>query len=375
LTAVLDPVIPGLDDAGPRQIDPATAAPLLPQVGCAYAGGRRVMSTREAALPAARGTSPATVASAGPIEAPVRVSGGLEVGPAKLDQRGKLVGLGGMDVVGPLTTIWRAPTDNDEGHGPVDYWHVPPTGANRGAGAGTPGPSSADRWREARLHLLSERHVSTTVTDGGEAPGGGVVVVRTRCSAPEMAWALDVTTTLAAASGGVRLRTEIVPTGNLPAVLPRLGVRLGLPPQLTRATWCGTGPAPAYTDLTGALRHGAFTGDVDSLWQQPVRPQEGGSRPELRHLRLTGADGAGPRLDVVIPATCPLTFSLSPWSLENLTAAEHAEELAVDSHLWLHLDALHHGIGSRSCGPDVRPEAAAAPRPVVIQAWLGVAAG
>ncbi|WP_170866425.1 glycoside hydrolase family 2 TIM barrel-domain containing protein [Actinomyces glycerinitolerans] len=382
LTAVLDPLIPGLADAGPRQINPADGAPLLPQVACADASGRRVMSTREVAAAApwvmptptgpALGNAPAgghAEAASAPGretathgEAPVRVRGGIQLGPARLDERGRIVDLGGIGVVGPLTTIWRAPTDNDEGHGPIDYWHVPPSRANLGAGAGRPGPSAADRWREARLHLMSERHVATAVT-------GDAVVVRTHCGAPEMAWALETTTTLTAEAGGLRLRTEIIPTGDLPAVLPRLGVRLGLPAGLTRAVWAGTGPAPAYADLSGAMRHGVFTGDVPALWQQPVRPQEGGTRPGLRRLHLDGDAG---RLSVVIPPAVPAAFSLSPWSLENLTAAEHVEELRPDTRLWLHLDALHHGIGTRSCGPDVRPEAAAAPRPVVVEAWLGV---
>lgn len=389
LTAVLDPVIAGMDDVGPRQVDPDDGVPLLAQVACNDAAGRRVMSTREAAVPAPS-VEPAPAGSAHPGvpmptsapggdraedasaadqgapaggRAPVRLRGGIRLGPARLDGRGRLVELGGLDVVGPLTTVWRAPTDNDEGHGPLDYWHVPPSRANRGAGSGAPGPSAADRWREARLHLLCERYLSTIIE-------GDAVVVRTRCGAPEMSWALETVTRLTAESGGLRLRTEIIPTGELPVVLPRLGVRLGLPTGLTRATWAGVGPAPAYADLAGASRHGVFTGEVAELWQQPVRPQEGGTRPALRRLQLAG-DASG-RVTVDIPATAPVAFSLSPWSLENLTSAAHVEELRPDAHLWLHLDALHHGIGSRSCGPDVRPEAAAAPRPVVIEAWLGV---
>ncbi|WP_147680723.1 glycoside hydrolase family 2 TIM barrel-domain containing protein [Actinomyces ruminicola] len=381
LTAVLDPFVAGVDDAEPRQIDPAAGAPLLPQVACAEASGRRVMSTREVAAAApwdmptptgpalrhapagghAEAASAAGRQTATHGEVPVRVRGGIQLGPARLDERGRLLELGGLGVVGPLTTVWRAPTDNDEGHGPIDYWHVPPNPANRGAGAGRPGPSSADRWREARLHLMSERHVATAIT-------GDAVVVRTRCGAPEMSWVLDTTTTFTAESGGLRLRTEVIPAGDLPAVLPRLGVRLGLPTWLTRAVWAGLGPGPVYPDLAGAARHGVFSGYVDALWQQPVRPQEGGTRVGLRRLQLDGDAG---RLNVIIPPAVPTAFSLSAWSLENLTAAEHVEELRPDTHLWLHLDALHHGIGSRSCGPDVRPHAAAAPRPVVVEAWLG----
>ena len=143
---------------------------------------------------------------------------------------------------------------------------------------------------------------------------------------------------------------------------------LGLPAELSEATWSGTGPAPAYSDLAGAVRHGVFAAPVGRMWQQPVRPQEGGNRPGLRSLWLKGR---AHRVVVLIDPGTPVSFSLSPWSLDNLTAAAHVEELVADSRLWLHLDALHHGIGSRSCGPDVRPEHAAVPRPVVIEFWIG----
>ena len=361
LTAVLDPVIAGVDDDGPRQIDPTTGARLLPQVGCSDAAGRRVMSIREVRVPVVHGLrSPQGAAGSAPAPAR-RPGGGIDLGPAHLDRAGLLTTLAGVSVVGPLPTIWRAPTDNDEGHGPLDYWRAAPTRAALGAGAGRSGPSSADRWRQARLHLMNRRHLETE-------PEGDCVTVRSRCSAPSRTWTLEVTTTARAERGGVRLRTRIVPTGDLPPVLPRLGVCLGLPAELSEATWSGTGPAPAYSDLAGAVRHGVFAAPVGRMWQQPVRPQEGGNRPGLRSLWLKGQ---AHRVVVLIDPGTPVSFSLSPWSLDNLTAAAHVEELVADSRLWLHLDALHHGIGSRSCGPDVRPEHAAVPRPVVIEFWIG----
>lgn len=385
LAAVLDPLVPGAPDDGPVQVDPATGAALLRQVG-RDEDGLRVMSTRETALTTAPVTAPAVPRVSGLAAAVDAVTddavsrltdGALDLGAGlHLAADGRTLTLGGVALTGPAVTAWRAPTDNDEGHGPVEYWTRPPAAADLGLGGGEGGwglPSSADRWRQARLHLLTERHVSTRLEASNGPDGARVVsaVVTSRASAPNAAWHLDVTTRVTPECGGVRLRTTILPSGPLPPVLPRLGVRLGLPSSLSSATWTGTGPAPSYADLTGALRHGVFTGDVDELWQQPVRPQEGGTRPGLRSLWL---DGGGLRAMVLVPRGLPTSFSLSPWSLENLTAAEHVEELERDEHLWLHLDALHHGIGTRSCGPDVRPEAAAAPRPVVVEAWIGVQA-
>ncbi|EEH66926.1 putative Beta galactosidase small chain, partial [Actinomyces urogenitalis DSM 15434] len=198
--------------------------------------------------------------------------------------------------------------------------------------------------------------------------------VRSRAGAPSRQWRLDVTTRFTAERGGLRMRTTIEPSGPLPSVLPRLGIRLGLPAGLEKATWSGTGPAPSYADMDLAARHGVFQGQIEDLWEMQVRPQEGGTHPGLRSLWLTGQDEAGPLRLMVLTHGAP-AFSLSAWHLDNLTAANHVEELNKDEHLWLHLDGLHHGIGTRSCGPDTRPQFAATARTVVLDAWIGVQRG
>lgn len=396
--AVLDPHVPGAVASGPRQVDPATGRGLLPEVGQATEDGSRVMTLVEVTLPARRTRTPrplvarlarpgaafragrADAAERSGVSAPAAPGQPLEVGPARLDRRGRLVSLDGLDVVGPMVCAWRAPTDNDGGHGPVEYWTQAPTRANRGGGSATGGawgtPSNADRWEQARLHLLRERVVSVSRDADG-------VVVRSVAGAPDRSWRMEVTTRLVAEAGGVRLVTVIEPSGPLPEVLPRLGIRIGLPSFLREVTWSGTGPAPSYTDMAGAARHGVFQADVAQTWEMPVRPQEAGSRPGLRSLWLDGeSDGEHVQVMVVTEPDQTVrgqegveaypSFSVSPWSLENLTAASHVEELEKDSHLWLHLDGLHHAIGTRSCGPDARPPFAATPRTVRLEAWIGV---
>lgn len=366
--AVLDPVVAGIPATSPRQVDPVTGAVLLPQIGQSTEDGLRVMNLRETSLaPLVPATTRLSVSEPGAR----RVSGAVELGQARLDSLGRLVELGGVEIVGPEVCAWRAPTDNDDGHGPVEYWDVAPTPQNMGGGSATGGawgtPSSADRWREARLHLLRERSCGIEIDDDA-------VTVRSRAGAPSRQWRLDVTTRFTAERGGLRMRTTIEPSGPLPSVLPRLGIRLGLPAGLEKATWSGTGPAPSYADMDLAARHGVFQGQIEDLWEMQVRPQEGGTHPGLRSLWLTGQDEAGPLRLMVLTHGAP-AFSLSAWHLDNLTAANHVEELNKDEHLWLHLDGLHHGIGTRSCGPDTRPQFAATARTVVLDAWIGVQRG
>ncbi|MCY1244685.1 Beta-galactosidase [compost metagenome] len=54
-------------------------------------------------------------------------------------------------------------------------------------------------------------------------------------------------------------------------------------------------------------------------------------------------------------------FTLSRYTAQELAAARHPHELPAATRSWLYLDAAQHGLGTRSCGPDVWPESALAP--------------
>src|ERR1700743_1533724 len=95
----------------------------------------------------------------------------------------------------------------------------------------------------------------------------------------------------------LRLDLDVRPDGGWLRVLPRIGVRFGVPAGLDRLTWFGTGPGESYPDSRRAVRVGRFSCGVDD-WQTPyVFPQENGNRSGVRWARLTGADGHGLRID------------------------------------------------------------------------------
>ena len=82
-----------------------------------------------------------------------------------------------------------------------------------------------------------------------------------------------------------------------------------------------------------------------------MRPQEGGQRLDLEALCLRGEAG-----DVLVVPTSSLGWSASPWSERELAEASHWENLPDSERTFLWLDAFQDGIGTRSCGPDSRPE-------------------
>lgn len=60
------------------------------------------------------------------------------------------------------------------------------------------------------------------------------------------------------------------------------------------------------------------------------------------------------RIEAVAPG--PPFMAAVRHSVEDLSAAAHDVDLPPSSWLRVHVDAAHRGLGTASCGPDVRPE-------------------
>jgi beta-galactosidase len=159
---------------------------------------------------------------------------------------------------------------------------------------------------------------------------------------------------------GLELSLDVIPEGNWPGPLPRIGVGLVLPGALQRVEWFGRGPGEAYPDTGPATRIGRFSRSVEELQTPYLRPQENGSRRDVRWVTITDRLGRGLRVEG------RPTFHLTarPWTTEHLAAARHPTDLVPEGHTWLTLDAEQHGIGMASCGPGVLEEYALTPRPI-----------
>ena len=250
---------------------------------------------------------------------------GVRIGPAEFRAAdGALTRLADIPVDGPRLDVWRAPTDNDDT---------------------TSGDALATLWRRLGLHRMQHRIDSVSRTDGQ-------VLVRTRVAPAAADLALLATYTWSGVDGaGVRLELHVVPDGPWPhpVPLPRLGVRMAVPAALYQVEWFGRGPGEAYVDTGLATRMGRFTSTVEAMQTPYVRPQENGNRRDVRWATISDGSGHGLRID-----GAP-TFDLTarPWTSEHLTQARHPVELVAGEHIWVNIDAGHHGIGSAACGPGV----------------------
>jgi beta-galactosidase len=251
----------------------------------------------------------------------------LAIGNGVFDVRtGKLLRLGDVEVLlSPRLDLWRAPTDNDRGaHGdPVE-----------------------PVWRKLGLDRLRHRTVAVE-------RGDNTLTVHSTVAAAANDLRFEVVYAWSSsASGGVSLQISLDTKGELPAPLPRVGVRLQLPRDLDRVTWFGSGPQESYPDTGYGAWISRFSAGVDELQTPYVFPQENGSRADVRWLRL--ADGSAREL--LISSGTEFSFAARRWSTEQLDVARHDAELSDEGSLFVNLDAALQGIGTASCGPGVLPQ-------------------
>jgi beta-galactosidase len=277
--------------------------------------------TSETAAPVVH--SPTSEAAAPVVHSPL--AGPIALGPGVFEPgTGRLLRIGELPVEGPRLDLWRAPTDNDHGlHGEEALEPL---------------------WRRVGLHRLRHR-VDRVALEGGE------LVVRSRVAPAATDLGMATTYRWSAVPGGLRLEVEVVPEGDWPCPLPRLGLRMAVPAGLRRVEWFGRGPGEAYADTGRAARVGRFAATVEELQTPYLRPQENGNRRDVRWARIGDGHGTAVRLE----GEPTFDLTVRPWTSEHLDQARHPTDLRPDDRVWVNLDHAQQGIGSASCGPGVLP--------------------
>jgi hypothetical protein len=135
--------------------------------------------------------------------------------------------------------------------------------------------------------------------------------------------------------------------------LPRVGLQLRLPGRFDRLAWYGRGPHEAYPDRQESARVGVYSGLVQDQYVPYVKPQENGSKAEVRWAALTDINGMG-----LLAVGRPLLGNVSAhyYTPEDFTQAKHTYDLTRGDEVILHLDHRQGGLGSQSCGPGPLPQ-------------------
>ncbi len=300
----------------------------------AWAQGR--LAERPRPGPQPRGG--AVVGAAAPARI-VRTGGELRLGPARFDAAsGRLTRLGGLELDGPRLDVSRAPIENDRGQG----------GNN----------DLAAVWLATGIDRMLDR------TDAVELDGDRLHVTG-RLAAATHPHALEYRFEWSADGDGLLLEASVefvgpwadTPYRHREIVLPRLGLRLGLPGGYRDAAWFGRGPEESYVDSMDAAAIGRWTAPIDALQVDYPVPQENGNHVDTRWLELAGAGLPTLRVD----GDPVFDFTARRWSTEELERARHPHDLVDSGRVWLNVDRAQLGLGSASVGPAL-PERYRIPR-------------
>lgn len=219
---------------------------------------------------------------------------------------------------GPTPILWRAPLDNDV--------HL------------------AKEWEKAGYNRLVADARSLTVEEA--APGLGRIAAELTLGAkgePPVCRA-RVSWTVSSA-GEIRTEVRIEPREGLPP-LPRFGVELILPERFSRMAWFGRGPHECYADRKESGKLGLYAGTVQDQFVPYIKPQENGSKADVRWAAVTDPEGRGIRFE----GQPMLQFGAHHYSTADLAAASHVHRLQRQPRTFVKLDAAQSGVGNHSCG-------------------------
>lgn len=127
--------------------------------------------------------------------------------------------------------------------------------------------------------------------------------------------------------------------------LPRLGFEFKLPYDTSKFRYFGNGPMDSYRDMT---HHGITAwheSDADREYVSYIRPQEHGNHYGCRELEIENS--------LKFSAEDLMEISVLHHSIEQLTKAEHTDELKKSDGTHIRIDYKVSGIGSNSCGPQL----------------------
>lgn len=133
--------------------------------------------------------------------------------------------------------------------------------------------------------------------------------------------------------------------------LPRFGIRLFLKGEYENLKFYGLGPHESYRDKCRSCSHGLYDTTVEEQHEDYICPQENGSHTDCDYLMLEKENQT-----VTAVSSRPFSFNVSYYSQEELTRKAHNFELEKSGSTIVCLDYAQNGIGSNSCGPELRKE-------------------
>ena len=161
--------------------------------------------------------------------------------------------------------FWRAPTDNDMGAGLQKKFKA---------------------WKNPQMNLKNIDVKKDKKTNS--------VTILTSFDMPEVQGQMDITYVVFANTGAVKVTEDFKATeGAKVSDMFRFGMLMQMPYTMEKSNYYGRGPIENYSDRKDCMRIGVYTDDADNQYFPYIRPQESGTKSDIRWWKQTDATGLG----------------------------------------------------------------------------------
>ena len=217
--------------------------------------------------------------------------------------------------------FWRAPTDNDMGAGLQKKFKV---------------------WKNPQMNLKN--------IDVKKDKKANTVTIVTSFDMPEVQGQMDITYLVFANTGAVKVTEDFKATeGAKVSDMFRFGMLLQMPYSMEKSTYYGRGPIENYSDRKDCMRIAIYNDDADNQYFPYIRPQESGTKSDIRWWKQTDATGLG----LQVKSCTPFCASALHFDTEELDDGDekeqrHSFDLKKSKFTNLFLDAAHMGVGGEN---------------------------
>jgi Beta-galactosidase/beta-glucuronidase len=186
---------------------------------------------------------------------------------------------------GAELNVWRAPLANE-----TDEWAYSSSNTrHRTAGFGR---FAASEWYSAGLDKMQKEldDFNYEIIDNQNIVVNvkSIIVLGTKRGAFFNHFRYQINGT-----GEITIDHSVIPNGDMPSWLPRVGVEWILDKTLDNVEWYGRGPQENYPDRKTGYKTGVYKLTVKEMYEPYLIPQDYGLRTDNRWVRMTGKDGIG----------------------------------------------------------------------------------
>lgn len=149
---------------------------------------------------------------------------------------------------------------------------------------------------------------------------------------------------------GIRIAFSYRIPDNIP-YLPRVGITAALDKALRNVEYSAYGPEESYIDTYKLTERQIYRSTTEKMFTDYIKPQECGSHYGAEWLNIYNKNEK-----IQIYGENDFSFSVLPYSVDEIKNAAHNWELPESNAVYVSLDIGMRGLGSNSCGPNLKDE-------------------